>query len=192
MAYYTIADAREAFRRRQSQIAPGQSAIHMLQASGKGALDLSRSDILLSHSLKDAALLVGIKAILEDQGFSVRLNWTVEEPMVRSEVMPEMAERIRRRMRLADSMLFVTEDHYPNAKWAAWELGYFEGVQDGRVALLPLVQAQGAHFDAREYFALYPVVEHLDGTSYVSRGDGSRSAMTMRAFIKGSRNFTTY
>jgi hypothetical protein len=192
MAYYTIADAREAFRRQQSRLAPGQSAIHMLQAHGKGALDLTRFDILLSHSIKDAALLVGVKAIFEDLGFTVRLNWTIDEPIVRSEVMPEMAERIRRRMRLADSMLFVTEDHYPNAKWAAWELGYFEGVQDGRVAVLPLVQAQGARFDAREYFSLYPVVEHLDGTPFISRGDGSRSAMTMRSFLKGSRSFNTY
>lgn len=192
MTYYTIADAREAFRRQQSRNAPGESAIRMLQNHGKAVSEFQRWDILLCHSLKDVELLVGVKTLLEDQGFSVGLNWTIDEPIVRGDVSPEMAARIRRRMRMAEAMLYITDDHYPHAKWAAWELGYFEGVQDGRVAILPLIQAGGARFEAREYFALYPVVEHLDHQPFISRGQGSRSAMTMRAFIKGSRTFNQY
>jgi hypothetical protein len=192
MAHYTVADAREAFRRQQSRGAVATTAVHMLQTHAASFVDLQRCDILLSHSLKDAELLLGVKALLEDQGLSVHLNWSIDEPISRNDISPEMAARIKRRMRSAEAMLFVTADHYPNAKWVSWELGYFEGMQDGRVAILPLVQAQGASFSPREYFALYPVVEHLDYLPFISRGDGSRSAMTLRSFLKGNRVFRNF
>lgn len=78
-----------------------------------------------------------------------------------------------------------------------WELGYFDGLHGSRIAVLPLVQSEGASFEGQEYLGLYPLVERLPTTNgknlpYVTRGQGTRTYIELGAFRSGATAFKTY
>jgi hypothetical protein len=79
-----------------------------------------------------------------------------------------------------------------------WELGYFDGLRQGRIAILPLVATEGAAFRGQEYLGLYPkVVERLPTSSggsqvFVTKGAGTRTFMELSAFKAGSSTFRNY
>lgn len=41
----------------------------------------------------------------------------------------------------------------------AWELGYFDGLSNGTVAVLPLVDCSSESYRGQEYLGLYPTVD---------------------------------
>ncbi|WP_158816059.1 hypothetical protein [Methylocapsa sp. S129] len=78
-----------------------------------------------------------------------------------------------------------------------WELGYFDGFHQGRIAILPLVSSEGAGFDGQEYLRLYPVVERLETDSgdvrpFVTKGPASRTYMDLSTFRTGSTTYKRY
>jgi hypothetical protein len=197
MAYFTIQDAREAFERRQRSRPVRKSASQVLNEEVANVRDTDRFDIFLSHCVADADVIAGVKALLEEQGHRVYVDWLVDKQLDRSRVTPETADILRRRMRSSDSLLFATSDSSPNSKWMPWELGYFDGLRQGRIAVLPLVSHRGAAFRGQEYLGLYPVVERLTSTDgvdrpFVTRGAGTRTYLDLGSFRAGSAVFKTY
>lgn len=197
MAYFTIQEAREAFERHQRSRPVRKSASQVLNEEVANVRDTDRFDIFLSHCVADADLIAGVKVLLEEQGHKVYVDWLVDKQLDRSRVTPETADTLRRRMRSSDSMLFATSDSSPNSKWMPWELGYFDGLRQGRIAILPLVPYQGAAFKGQEYLGLYPVVERLRSTDgvdrpFVTRGAGTRTFLDLRSFRAGSAAFQSY
>jgi len=78
-----------------------------------------------------------------------------------------------------------------------WELGYFDGLRQGRIAILPLVANDGARFQGQEYLGLYPLVERLparDGVTrpFVTKGLGTRTFMNLDDFRSGATTFKIY
>ncbi len=55
-------------------------------------------DVFLSHSSKDAEVILGIKLLLEGQGLSVYVDWIVDTQLDRTKVNAETAETLRDRM----------------------------------------------------------------------------------------------
>ncbi|TOO18568.1 toll-Interleukin receptor, partial [Vibrio parahaemolyticus] len=55
-------------------------------------------DIFLSHSSKDAELILGVKATLEDMGYSVYVDWVNDPQLDRSKVNESTAQLLRERM----------------------------------------------------------------------------------------------
>jgi hypothetical protein len=197
MAYFTIQDAREAFERRQRTRPMHKSASQVLTEEVASVRDTDRFDIFLSHCVADADVIAGVKVLLEEQGHKVYVDWLVDKQLDRSRVTPEAADILRRRMRSSDSLFFATSDSSPNSKWMPWELGYFDGLRQGRIAVLPLVSYQGAAFTGQEYLGLYPVVERLTSTDganrpFVTRGAGTRTYLDLKSFRTGSMAFKTF
>lgn len=124
----------------------------------------SRYDIFLSHSFSDADIVLGIKRILEEEGnLRVFVDWVEHPELDRSRVTAETAAIIRAAMANSNSMIFATSEASPSSKWMPWELGFFDGSQGAsKVAILPLVHAEGAEFRGQEYLALYAKVERRD------------------------------
>ena len=56
-------------------------------------------DVFLSHSSKDASLILGVKYELEEKGFSVYVDWIDDSEIDRSKVTAENAAMLRDRMR---------------------------------------------------------------------------------------------
>lgn len=197
MAYFTIQEARDAFERRQRRRPVRKSASQVLTEEVASVLDTDRFDIFLSHCVADAEVIAGVKVLLEDQGHKVYVDWLVDKQLDRSRVTPTTADVLRRRMRSSDSMFFATSESSPNSKWMPWELGYFDGLRQGRIAVLPLVSHQGAAFTGQEYLGLYPVVERLKSTDgverpFVTRGAGSRTYLDVGSFRAGASAFKSY
>lgn len=124
----------------------------------------SRFDIFLSHSLRDAELVLGVKLVLEDAGKSVYIDWIEDPALDRAQVSGKTAHVLRSRMRMCDSLLYLYSQASQRSRWMPWELGYFDGF-NGNVAILPVVPDGGTlDFDREEYLQLYPKVDVIDVT----------------------------
>jgi hypothetical protein len=126
-------------------------------------------DVFLSHSVKDADVILGIVAVLKQQGLKVYVDWIVDPQMDRSRVTPETAERLRRRMRQSASLIYAHSYQSGSSKWMPWELGYFDGFRSA-VAVLPIAQTTQESFAGQEYLGLYPYIDGSGLTLWVNRG----------------------
>ncbi len=113
-------------------------------------------DIFLSHSFRDADLILGIKKILEDEyDYSVYVDWIEDKHLERDKVTKNTAQVLKNRMNSAKSLLFITTENSENSKWMPWELGYFDG-KKGRVAVLPIMKENNqTEYKGQEYLGLY-------------------------------------
>lgn len=113
-------------------------------------------DIFLSHSSKDAELILGVKATLEDMGYSVYVDWVEDAQLDRSNVNETTAELLRERMVASKSLFYVTTENAEASKWMPWECGYFDGVKE-KVAILPIKKYSFDNdYKGQEYLGLYP------------------------------------
>jgi hypothetical protein len=122
-------------------------------------------DVFLSHSYEDAALIVGIKALLERERITVYVDWLEDPQLDRSQVTLDTADLLRERMRHCGFLLYVSSQASVDSKWMPWELGYFDGFRPDRVGILPVVSTPGAGFIGQEYLGLYPLIERIDFTN---------------------------
>ena len=123
-----------------------------------------RFNIFLSHSYNDAQLhrdrLLGTKALLEQFGYSVYVDWIIDQQLNREKVNPNTARILRMRMSHSRCLLFATSKNSHNSRWMPWELGFKDGNTGssgklGAVAILPLVQDAGTYsFRGQEYLSL--------------------------------------
>lgn len=112
-------------------------------------------DIFLSHSTKDKELVVGTKLILEDLGYSVYIDWIEDPQMSRSTVTKETAELLQKRMQNCKSLFYAFSINSGTSKWMPWECGYFDGIKNGKVAVLPISRNNDTSFKGTEYLGLY-------------------------------------
>lgn len=196
MAYFTITEARNAAARARGFQPLRKSASQVLSEETAAVRETDRFDIFLSHCVADADVILGVKTLLEEAGNNVYVDWIVDSQLERSRVTPATANVLRRRMRQSESLFFATSTSSPDSKWMPWELGYFDGLRQGRIAILPLVATEGAAFLGQEYLGLYPKVERLpiSGTSkvVVTKGAGTRTFMELSTFKAGSSAFRIY
>lgn len=116
-------------------------------------------DIFLSHSSKDAEIVLGIKTILERSGKRVYVDWVDDPALGRNDVSAATAAHIRTRMQQCSSLVYAATGAATNSKWMPWELGCFDGRKGPEaVAIMPIVQYQGQDV-GQEYLDLYPTVE---------------------------------
>ncbi|TDW70589.1 hypothetical protein EV653_4642 [Kribbella pratensis] len=139
---------------------------------------LDSYDIFLSHSFRDAEIILGVKKILERSGRTVYVDWIEDAQLDRSSVTAETADLLRRRMKQSLSLVYAYSESSTTSKWMPWELGYFDGYRSGQsIGIMPLVSGPGVKPAGQEYLGLYPRVEELKSESgrllpYVVRGPG--------------------
>ncbi|MEF1327825.1 TIR domain-containing protein [Vibrio sp. M260121] len=128
----------------------------ILNESFESFSQYARYDIFLSHSSKDAELILGVKATLEDLGYSVYVDWVDDPQLDRSNVDADTAELLRKRMSASKSLLYVTTENATTSKWMPWECGYFDGIKE-KVAIAPIATYSWSNeFEGQEYLGLYP------------------------------------
>lgn len=197
MAYLTFEDSRRALRERYPTHASKDLAAQLLRKAARAHPEQT-FDIFLSHSIQDAELIAGVKAFLEADGWSVYVDWIDDAQLDRTRVTAATAELLRNRMQSCNSLLFATSEASPSSRWMPWELGYFDGMRRGRVAILPLVPTSSSPgFVGQEYLSLYPKLEKLpsrlgSARPYITKGVGSRQYMPLRDFQGGGTEFRSY
>ena len=116
-------------------------------------------DIFLSHSSRDKPLVIGVKNRLERAGFTVYIDWIDDAELDRAAVTPENAERLRVRMRCCRSLLYLATDNASRSKWMPWEVGFFDGLDEGVIGILPVLDDPKEEFQGMEFLGLYAVVD---------------------------------
>jgi hypothetical protein len=145
-------------------------------------------DVFLSHSIKDADVILGVVAALKNQGLKVYVDWLVDPQMDRSRVTPETAERLRQRMRQSAALVYAHSNQSGSSKWMPWELGYFDGFRSA-VAILPIAQTTQESFSGQEYLGLYPYIDGSDVTLWVNRGAAPSRLFRGQASFKQFREW---
>jgi len=115
-------------------------------------------DIFLSHSYRDKEIIPYLKKELEDMGYSVYVDWITDKLLSREQVTKETAKVLQKRMKQSKFLFFATSENSPNSKWMPWELGYFDGIKNKRVAILPISKEENdfsENFKGQEYLGLY-------------------------------------
>src|SRR5229473_991789 len=151
MAFITSNQARVASRRVWQNRSVAESEIRKSAAAPMSAY----FDIFVSHSSKDAEIIAGIKALIEETGLTVYVDWIEDAQLDRSEVTAETADVLRRRMGHCSFLLYATSRDSADSKWMPWELGYFDGLRSGKVGILPIVESASDLFSGQEYLGLY-------------------------------------
>lgn len=150
-------------------------------------------DIFLSHSVRDARIVVGIRDWLISQSLTVYVDWIDDPEMDRSVVSRATAARLRERMKHSRSLLYATSRAAKASRWMPWELGYFDGLKGSvRVSIMPLDSSRDDEFVGEEYLGLYKQVEKVraDGRlePYVVRPLRTQ-AEPLLSFAKASGRF---
>jgi hypothetical protein len=158
-----------AFLSQAGMRARGLQVLAQQQATGKTARRIlaeastfdptTTYDIFLSHSSRDKALVLGVKNRLERASFSVYIDWIDDADMDRTAVTPENAERLRWRMRRCSSLLYLATDNASRSKWMPWEVGFFDGLAEGVIGILPVLDDPDQEFQGMEFLGLYGVVD---------------------------------
>ncbi len=157
MSLFVEADVR-ARARQDIQKAFRKTASQLILESSRTFSRYKTYDVFLSHSVKDAELILGIKGLIEDLGYTVYVDWIDDPELDRSKVSKETAKKLRERMNSSKSLFYVTTDNAGNSKWMPWECGYFDGVKE-KVAIVPVKKtSHNNEFTGQEYLGLYPYV----------------------------------
>ncbi|MCB9978574.1 MAG: toll/interleukin-1 receptor domain-containing protein [Rhodospirillales bacterium] len=182
MKFFTLNDIR---RTAASSVTSFQSAERILKESARAHTSAKTYDIFLSHSFSDAELVLGVKKALEQEGYTVYVDWVDDPHLDRSNVTKETAQHIKNRMHTCKGLVYATSKNSKHSKWMPWELGYFDGHKPGQVSILPLVDSETDDFKGQEYLSLYPVLGKNNPsylTSYPPRGLQIYDGQQTRAF----------
>ncbi|WP_439294412.1 toll/interleukin-1 receptor domain-containing protein [Lonepinella sp. BR2882] len=156
MAYFTKQEARSHAKRVTASF---ESYSRKLESIVESQQYESKFDVFLSHSIKDAELVLGVVKILEEMGYKVYVDWIEDKQLSRSFVTPETANILRWRMKQSSYLIYLATDNASSSKWMPWELGYFDGLRAGKVAILPLVESSLSQFKGQEYLGIYPALD---------------------------------
>lgn len=119
-------------------------------------------DIFLSHSYADREIIPALKNELESYGFSVYVDWITDKLLSRDEINKKTAEVLQTRMKQSKCLIYATSDNSQKSRWMPWELGYFDGIKDKMVGILPLKKYGNNfndNFKGEEYLGLYYYID---------------------------------
>lgn len=116
-------------------------------------------DMFLSHNIRDAEIVLGMKEIFVEMGYKVYIDWIDDPQLNRRNVNKHTAAKLRSRMQQCNSLFFITTENSTDSKWMPWECGYFDGIKS-KVAIVPVVQySSDEKYRGQEYLGLYPYCE---------------------------------
>ena len=190
MATFTEDQVRQRARQRTGRPSIA-TASAVLTASVRSAPSSATFDVFLSHSTRDAEIVLGVKLMLEDQNRTVYVDWIEDPQLDHRNVTPRTAEVLRERMRACRSLVYVHTENSGSSKWMPWELG-FSDAHHGAVAILPVTRTAQQNFAGQEYLGLYPWMDE-GVTTLASRGLRIHRSPTdyreWRTWVQAPRSF---
>lgn len=181
MAYYTASDLRQ--RAGGITASAARSKLSHMAKPAAGAYD-----VLLSHSVRDAVSVLGLKKELEAERLTVYADWLEDPDLDRSNVTPFTAKKLRERMRMCRTLVYATSKNALASRWMPWELCYFDGRHGpSRVAICPILEGAGS-YAGEEYLGVYKRVEkirHLGSLRPFAVKPSRTEGELMESFVHG-------
>lgn len=119
-------------------------------------------DIFLSHSYNDRQVIPALKQELESFGYKVYVDWITDRLLSRNNVTKETAAILQKRMQQSKCLIYATSENSSSSRWMPWELGYFDGIKDKMVGILPIKKYENMfqdNFKGEEYLGLYYYID---------------------------------
>lgn len=158
MALFTESSVRQRAFAEVRKFGATKKADQLILESTRAYTPAKAYDIFLSHSIRDAELILGMKGVFEDLGYLVYVDWIEDPALDRSKVTSATADKLRQRMASCRSLFFVTTSNAEASKWMPWECGFFDGKKE-KVAIAPVVNSSTNNgYSGQEYLGLYPYV----------------------------------
>lgn len=175
----------------------------ILQAETKKTPMTFQFDIFLSHAYADAGMsqgkLLGLKALLEELGYTVYVDWVIDNHLNREDVNDQTARWLRQRMVNSQCLLFATSQNFQSSKWMPWEIGFKDGDTGkngelGTVSVLPVVQQFGRQqYEGQEYLGMYPYIQKdtTQGTGKMALWvhDDAETYINFDSWLAGSKPY---
>lgn len=188
MATYTTAEIRASAKGRRSYHT-AEAKLKEESISQESLGTIARFDVFLSHSTRDAEIVLGVKALLESTGKSVYVDWVTDHQLDRSRVTPATAEVLRTRMQQSASLLYIHSDNASLSRWTPWELGFCDGLH-GAVAIFPITDVAEEDFRGQEYLGIYPYVDHNTISHELEVKRSRYEARKWSSWVSSPRSFT--
>jgi hypothetical protein len=113
----------------------------------------------LCHSHADAELAKGITKILNENGWSIYVDW--EDTAMPDKPTRETANRIQKKIVELTWFLFLATQNSMTSRWCPWEIGYADGKKQlNRIIIIPTMDNSGA-FHGNEYLQLYRSLDEV-------------------------------
>lgn len=136
--------------------------------------DRTRPMVFLSHKHDEQNILQDVVAFLKKEGADVYVDWM--DPTMPAYTNAKTAEKLKRKIKIADKFILVATPNAINSKWCNWELGLGDAEKyKEHIALLPIDKTYES-FNGAEYLAIYPRIEYIYGSTkyingnYIERG----------------------
>jgi len=139
-------------------------SLEEMDSAGVGKCNINENfDIFLSHSYQDKEIIPALKNELENMGYSVYVDWISDGCISRNkDINKETALILQKRMKQSKCLIYATSDNSQQSRWMPWELGYFDGIKDKMVGILPIkryVNNFQDDFKGEEYLGLYYYID---------------------------------
>ena len=154
MALFTEQELQQRYREEYGQRQLFES-VESLTKSFRVFDSQQEYDIFLSHSSEDKPIVYGLALKLQDLGFRVYVDWR-DDYLDPNNVTPNTAKVLRERMQQCSCLIYAFSESATHSHWMPWELGYFDGLKNGKVAVLPITKQQfKTGFSGNEFVGLY-------------------------------------
>ncbi len=162
-----------------------------LRAASKAAT--GEFDIFLSHSFRDAQVILGIREWLKSQNLRVYVDWIDDPELDRSAISAATAARLREQMGNSRSLIYATSRAAKTSRWMPWELGYFDATKGSpRVSIMRVDSSSSSKFVVEEYLGLDKQIEHFrmsDGSQPYAVLPSREKAQTLTSFSKATDRY---
>lgn len=114
-------------------------------------------DIFLSHNYKNLDLILGIKLLLEESGYCVYVEWSKKD---RFKKLNKYKDMLRKRIKESKSVFYVICGDKKEFNFTYWKLGFFEGLKEDKVAIVPILIKNRKHLRKNKYLKIYPFLKN--------------------------------
>lgn len=135
---------------------------HLFKTDSINVSDYDSYDIFLSHSYTDRAIIPALKKELENFGYTVYVDWIDDKLLNRKNISKDTAKVLQKRMKQSKCLIYATSENSSTSRWMPWELGYFDGIKDKMVGILPIKKSGNNFrddFKGEEYLGLYYYID---------------------------------
>lgn len=147
-------------------------------------------DIFISHSSLDEELTCSLYCLFKENGFSVYLDY--EDNQLNPQIVTdETGKRIRNRLNNSKCLAYVATSNISSSRWCPWELGFFDGISNGKCCVLPILRESKETFNGQEYLGLYPYLTYEQAENsdkwyfWINDPKNSRKYTRLKSWIEG-------